>query len=71
MEMNKLFVFQKHEGCYLEELKKGLEIARKGSSFVFQIEVDDLSVDYLIDNKIDVIVSNGLSKRVVLCVKKG
>jgi dTDP-4-amino-4,6-dideoxy-D-galactose acyltransferase len=62
MEMNKLFVFQKHEGCYLEELKKGLEIARKGSSFVFQIEVDDLSVDYLIDNKIDVIVSNGLSK---------
>lgn len=70
--MNKLFVFQKdkeiHES-YIKELRYGYDIASKKSNKTKQININDLSVDYLLKNEIDVVVSNGLSKEWYLILK--
>mgnify|MGYP001602346436 FL=1 len=58
--MNKLFVFQDNvNNDYRKELEYAYEICKNNSQ---RIEINNLSVDYLINHSIEVVVSNGLTK---------
>jgi|GEM_PF-1053318 len=58
--MNKLFILQEHKNNdYSRELAKGLDVC--GGKFQI-INLEELTSDYLINNSIDVVISNGLPK---------
>jgi len=56
--MNKLFVFQDNNNKYCTELKAGFNFI-KGAR---KIDLNELNADYLINNKIDIVIANGLPK---------
>lgn len=59
--MNKLFLYPSSENRYAPELE--CAFARHGPSPVLRrLAVEDLSVNYLIENDIQVVISNGLPK---------
>ncbi|MCP3930797.1 MAG: GNAT family N-acetyltransferase [Bacteroidetes bacterium] len=56
--MNKLFIIQNNKGKYADELQKAYDIVENPKNF---INLESLTIDYLISNDIDVVVANGLS----------
>lgn len=61
--MNKLFVFQKNnDNEYVQELEFAYTVIIQTDKDTKRIELDDLTVDYLLSNSIDVVISNGLNK---------
>lgn len=59
--MNKLFLFPTPGSCYASELE--CAFARHDASpTVRRLAVDNLSVNFLVDNEVQVVVSNGLPK---------
>ena len=58
--MNKLFVFQDNiDNDYRKELEYAYELCKNSSH---KVEMGNLTVDYLVDNSIEVVISNGLPK---------
>lgn len=55
--MNKLFIIQNNHGIYADELRRAFEIVENRKS---SLKLEALSIDYLIDNSIDVVIANGL-----------
>ncbi len=55
--MNKLFIFQKRLGTYAEELRRAFEVVEDPK---LSINIGSLSIDFLIENDIDVIIANKL-----------
>jgi len=71
--MKKLFVFQSNANKdYLEQLNDGFKILKlsKSSKEIVKIDVENLTTNFLIKNKIDVVVSNGLTQNYYLMLKK-
>lgn len=67
--MNKLFIFQKgNQSEYSSELECAYKLCQK-NDFAKMIKLDDLSIEYLVNNSIEVVVSNGLSKEWYLILK--
>jgi len=70
--MRKLFVFPKTSNSeYFEQLKAGYEILKLYNTpgGLSQIDINNLTADFLIDNKIDIVISNGLPKEWYLILK--
>ncbi len=64
--MKKLFVFQKKTDIeYLKQLNNGYEVLKlsKNCNELVKINIQDLTKNYLVKNKIDVVISNGLTKK--------
>ena len=58
--MNKLFIFQDNiDKDYRKELEYAYELSKNSSH---KVEIGNLTVDYLVDNSIEVVISNGLPK---------
>lgn len=62
--MNKLFIFQNNAGNdYYNELDCLFNICRKNNINLTQrVQLNNISADYLVDNSIEVVISNGLPK---------